>query len=64
MTEPAAAWIARRGFEPAYGARPLRRVIQHDVEDPLAIRLLEGGYPEGATIVVDLDDAGEQLTLS
>ena len=63
VTEPAAAWIARRGFEPAYGARPLRRVIQRDVEDPLAIRLLEGGYPEGATVVVDVDATGAQLTL-
>jgi ATP-dependent Clp protease ATP-binding subunit ClpB len=63
VTDTAAAWIAERGYEPAYGARPLRRVIQRMVEDPLALRLLEGAYPEGATIVVDVRDDGTSLLL-
>jgi ATP-dependent Clp protease ATP-binding subunit ClpB len=61
VTERAAAWIAQRGFEPAYGARPLRRVIQRSVEDPLALALLEGRYSEGETVVVDTE--GDGLTL-
>jgi ATP-dependent Clp protease ATP-binding subunit ClpB len=61
VTERAAAWIAQRGFEPAYGARPLRRVIQRSVEDPLALALLEGRYQEGETVVVDTE--GDGLTL-
>ena len=49
------------GYEPAYGARPLRRVIQRHVEDPLALALLEGRYQEGETVVVDVE--GDGLTL-
>jgi ATP-dependent Clp protease ATP-binding subunit ClpB len=61
VTERAAAWIAQQGFEPAYGARPLRRVIQRSVEDPLALALLEGRYQEGETVTVDAE--GDGLTL-
>jgi ATP-dependent Clp protease ATP-binding subunit ClpB len=61
VTERAAAWIAQRGFEPAYGARPLRRVIQRSVEDPLALALLEGRYQEAETVTVDAE--GDGLTL-
>jgi ATP-dependent Clp protease ATP-binding subunit ClpB len=61
VTDKAAAWIAERGYDPAYGARPLRRVIQRHIEDPLALALLEGRYAEGATIIVDVD--GDELTL-
>ncbi len=61
VTERASAWIAQRGFEPAYGARPLRRVIQRSVEDPLALALLEGRFQEGETVTVDAE--GDGLTL-
>ncbi|HEV3211804.1 MAG TPA: AAA family ATPase [Acidimicrobiales bacterium] len=63
VTEPAAAWIAHRGYEPDYGARPLRRVIQRSVEDPLALALLEGRYHDGDTVVVALSAAGDALEL-
>jgi ATP-dependent Clp protease ATP-binding subunit ClpB len=53
--------LARQGFDPVFGARPLRRVIQRTVEDPLALKLLEGDFPEGATIHVSVE--GEQLVL-
>ncbi len=49
-------WLAHHGYDPDYGARPLRRVIQREVEDPLALGLLEGRYPEGSTVVVDVAD--------
>jgi ATP-dependent Clp protease ATP-binding subunit ClpB len=56
VTAAAEAWLARAGFDPDFGARPLRRVIQREVEDPLALALLEGRYPEGSTVVVDEAD--------
>ena len=56
VTPAAEAWLAKTGFDPDYGARPLRRVIQRQVEDPLAMALLEGRYPEGSTVTVDERD--------
>ncbi len=56
VTAAAEQWLARAGFDPDFGARPLRRVIQRRVEDPLALALLEGRYPEGSTVVVDEKD--------
>ena len=56
VTPAAEAWLAKAGFDPDYGARPLRRVIQRQVEDPLAMALLEGRYPAGSTVTVDEKD--------
>jgi len=59
VTDEARQWLAQAGFDPDYGARPLRRVLQRQVEDPLALALLEGRYPEGSTVTVAVTDAGE-----
>jgi ATP-dependent Clp protease ATP-binding subunit ClpB len=61
VTDAAEDLIAREGFDPAFGARPLKRVIQREIGDRLALALLEGAYSEGDTITVDVDagDAGE-----
>jgi ATP-dependent Clp protease ATP-binding subunit ClpB len=56
--------LADRGYDPQYGARPLKRAIQRMLQDPLAIELLEGRYPEGSKIRVDIDAAGASLTFS
>ena len=56
VTPAAEALLAHAGFDPDFGARPLRRVIQRQVEDPLALALLEGRYPEGSTVTVDAAD--------
>jgi ATP-dependent Clp protease ATP-binding subunit ClpB len=57
VVEPdAEAWLARAGYDPDFGARPLRRVLQHQIEDPLALLLLEGRYLEGSTVTVRLVD--------
>jgi ATP-dependent Clp protease ATP-binding subunit ClpB len=48
--------LAEEGFDPAFGARPLRRVIQRRVTDPLAMRLLDGGYDEGDTVSVEVSE--------
>ena len=58
FTEAAKARLADEGYDPVYGARPLRRVLQHRIENPLALRILEGGYPEGQTIAIDADGKG------
>ncbi len=50
--------IAEIGFDPAYGARPLRRALQKRIEDPLATRILEGEFPEGSRVTVDTDPKG------
>jgi ATP-dependent Clp protease ATP-binding subunit ClpB len=56
VTPAAEAWLAKAGYDPDFGARPLRRVIQREVEDPLALALLQGHYPEGSTVTVDVED--------
>jgi ATP-dependent Clp protease ATP-binding subunit ClpB len=50
--------LAEKGFDPVYGARPLKRTIQQEIQNPLALRLLEGRYKEGDTIRVDVDRDG------
>ena len=60
MTPAARDRVAREGFDPVYGARPLKRVIQRLVQDPLAMRILEGEFPEGSKVAVDTD--GDALT--
>ncbi len=61
VSDDAAAWLARTGYDPTYGARPLKRVIQRRIADPLALALLEGRYTEGDTVRVDV--AGDELAL-
>jgi ATP-dependent Clp protease ATP-binding subunit ClpB len=61
VADDAAAWLARTGYDPSYGARPLKRVIQRRIADPLAMALLEGRYGEGDTVRVDV--AGDDLVL-
>jgi ATP-dependent Clp protease ATP-binding subunit ClpB len=63
VTEAAHGWLSRTGFDPAYGARPLRRLVQTAVGDALARMLLSGEVLDGSTVVVDVDAAGEGLSL-
>ena len=58
LTEKAKTALADEGYDPAYGARPLKRVLQKRVQDQLALRLLEGEFHDGDTIEVDADDEG------
>ncbi|MGB7295692.1 MAG: ATP-dependent chaperone ClpB [Candidatus Aminicenantales bacterium] len=50
--------LADRGFDPVYGARPLKRTIQQEIQNPLALQLLEGAYKEGDTVRIDADKEG------
>ena len=61
LSDSAMELLADRGYDPQYGARPLKRVIQRMVQDPLAIRILEGEFPEGSKIRADVDASGDGL---
>ena len=58
VTAAAKQALASEGYDPAFGARPLKRVIQREIADPLAMAVLEGAYTEGATVTVDADADG------
>ncbi len=62
LNEKAKEFLAKEGFDPAYGARPLKRVIQKEIQDRLAIMILEGKFKEGDTVEVDLDSKKGKLT--
>jgi len=59
VTDAAKERLAAEGFDPAYGARPLKRVIQKRLQDPLAVKVLQGEFREGDRVVVDVDGTGE-----
>ena len=62
VTDEAKALLAHRGYDPAFGARPLKRLIQREIGDTLALALLEGRYGEGDAVVVDIDVTQEANT--
>ena len=62
VTPDARAWLAERGYDPVYGARPLRRLMQHEIDDNLARALLSGEVRDGDTVRVDLHGDALQVT--
>ncbi|WP_298120115.1 ATP-dependent Clp protease ATP-binding subunit [uncultured Aurantimicrobium sp.] len=62
VTPQARTWLAERGYDPIYGARPLRRLMQHEIDDRLATALLGGAIRDGDIVRVDLD--GDQLSVA
>ena len=64
VTPNARSWLAERGYDPIYGARPLRRLMQHEIDDRLATALLGGTVRDGDTVLVDLTDDGEDLSVT
>ena len=63
MTPAAKEWLTLTGFDPVYGARPLRRLVQSAIGDKLAKALLSGAVTDGDEVVVDLDSASDGLTV-
>jgi ATP-dependent Clp protease ATP-binding subunit ClpB len=61
VSDAAVDLLAEKGYDPHYGARPLKRVIQRMLQDPLAMRILEGDFPEGSKVLVDARVSGEAL---
>jgi ATP-dependent Clp protease ATP-binding subunit ClpB len=64
LTEEAMAFLADEGYDPVFGARPLKRAIQRELQDPLAMAVLEGRFTTGDTVYVDVDEDGERLSFS
>jgi ATP-dependent Clp protease ATP-binding subunit ClpB len=62
VTPAARQRIGVLGYDPAYGARPVKRVIQQEIQNPLATELLKGDFPEGSSIEVDVDSDAEEFT--
>ena len=62
VTPEARELIANTGYDPVYGARPLKRVIQRELQNPIAMAVLEGTYHEGDTIVIGAE--GGRVTFS
>ncbi|HZJ47760.1 MAG TPA: ATP-dependent chaperone ClpB [Acidimicrobiia bacterium] len=58
LTDEASAWLAEQGYDPIYGARPLKRLIQKQIGDRLAMDVLEGRFRDGDTVQVDADESG------
>ncbi|MDK1104048.1 MAG: ATP-dependent chaperone ClpB, partial [Actinomycetota bacterium] len=58
LTEDAIDWLTENGYDPVYGARPLKRLLQTAVANPLASRVLEGDLPEGSTVTIGANDSG------
>lgn len=63
LTEKAKDFLAEKGYDPQFGARPLNRAIQKYLEDPVAEEILKGEVPEGGTILADYEGTGEVLTI-
>jgi ATP-dependent Clp protease ATP-binding subunit ClpB len=63
VTPEARAWLASRGYDPIYGARPLRRLMQHEIDDRLARAILSGGVRDGEAVRVDVAADGDSLVL-
>ena len=61
LDEAAQNWLAAQGYDPQFGARPLQRVIQNKVQNPLAEALLDGRFQDGDVIAVGLDQAADRL---
>ncbi len=64
LTDAARSWLAKEGYDPAFGARPLRRAIQKHVESPLSVELLSGKFKDGAEVVVDVDSKQNKIIFS
>jgi ATP-dependent Clp protease ATP-binding subunit ClpC len=63
VTDAAKAWLGEKGYDPTFGARPLRRVIEKNIEDPLSDAVLNAKYQPGDTVIVDVNADDDELTI-
>jgi len=63
LTEATKSWLAKQGYDPVYGARPLRRAVERYVENPLSAKILQGEFSDGDTVLVDVGDDGLTFTV-
>ena len=64
LSARAKAFLAEQGYDPVYGARPLKRVVQRELQDPLALAILEGRVIDGETVFADVDPDGTRITFT
>ena len=64
LADSAKEMLCERGYDPTYGARPLKRAIQRYIQDPLALKILEGGFKEGDTILVEVDNVRKEFVFN
>ncbi len=64
LSEAAKKWLGRVGYDPVYGARPLRRAVQRYVQDPLADMILSGKVPDGSKVAIDEGDGELAMTIT
>jgi ATP-dependent Clp protease ATP-binding subunit ClpB len=64
VTDSAKTHLVRSGYDPNYGARPLKRVIQKEIETPLGRQILKGALKDGQTLVVDYNESQDELTFT
>ena len=64
LSDEAKALLAKEGYDPVFGARPLKRTLQRRIQDPLALKLLEGEFQPGDTVRVDAAAAGDAFTFT
>jgi ATP-dependent Clp protease ATP-binding subunit ClpB len=64
LTDAARAWLGRVGYDPVYGARPLKRAVQKYVQDPLAEAILRGQVPDGSVVTVEEGDGKLALSVA
>jgi ATP-dependent Clp protease ATP-binding subunit ClpA len=58
LTEATREWLAKKGYDPQFGARPLKRTLQREVESPLSVQLLHGVFQSGDIVVIDVGEEG------
>ena len=64
LDQAAKDWLAEKGYDPVYGARPLKRAVQRHLQDPLADLILRGEVPDGSTVRVDEGDGALKLSVA
>ena len=64
LTSAATEWLALTGFDPIYGARPLKRLVQTSIEDEMARKMLEGTLTDGQTVTFDVSPERDGLTIA
>lgn len=64
LTKKVKKWLAEEGYDPGFGARPLKRTLQKQIESPLSVKLLAGEFIDGDKVIVDLDEKEEQVIFS
>ena len=61
LTKKAGEWLAKEGYDPSFGARPLQRTLQKYIESPLSVKILSKEFKEGDSVQIDLDEKDEAI---